>query len=364
MASARTYDLSLELNENRLQFFPEAVGKENADFRAAVTKRVRTAFTQLNGVLQSVTVSDTLIKLTWQADQKRAGYLDQIAATLTKGNYADGILLLELFLSGDPDNPDLLYNLGMAYSDQNQLNQAIALLQRLVAIEPGHVNGRVALGVALLRNKNDDQGIEELETAIKHDPRNLWAHRNLGAGLMRLKRHAQAEEHLRLATEIDPNDQASMYGYGQALDAGEKFEQADAAYEKTVALDEFSNLAELARKARSKFAHKNFLARTPGTPRMDAVMYCLGALERFAELPPDQVRKIGFEIAILGTRGLEVNDSSVTYTLHSLPGVFSGLHLLSIQYVAFKQFAPTQDIGFDLSAEYEAAWKLFGEKGK
>lgn len=43
----------------------------------------------------------------------------------------------------------------------------------------------------------------------------------------------------------------------------------------------------------------------------------------------------------------------------SLPGEFSGLHLLSIQYVAFKKIAPGQNIGFDLGAEYEAAMKLF-----
>lgn len=358
-----TYDLSLELNENILQFFPETSGKKDADFREAVTKRVRSAFAQINGVVQSMTVSDTLIKLTWQADPKKAGHLNQIAALLTSGNYADGILLLELFLSADPENPDLLYNLGMAYSDQNQLKQAIALLQRLVTIQPEHINGRVALGVALIRNNEDALGLAELETAVKQDSRNHWAHRNLGAGFMRVKRYAEAQEHLRLATEIDPHDQAAWYGYGQALDALEKFEQADDAYQQAIALDEFSDLAELARKARSKFAQNNFRSQTPGTPRMDAVMFCLGALERFASMIPDQVQKIGFEIAVLGTHGLDVNDSSVKYTLRTLPGgTFSGLHLLSIQYVAFQQIAPATDIGFDLSREYQAALKMFGTK--
>jgi hypothetical protein len=92
---------------------------------------------------------------------------------------------------------------------------------------------------------------------------------------------------------------------------------------------------------------------------MDAVMYCVGALEMFEAMSVAQVQKIGFEIAMLGTRGIDVNNPESRYSLKSLPGEFSGLHLLSIQYVAFKKIAPTQDIGFDLSVEYQAALKLF-----
>ena len=76
----------------------------------------------------------------------------------------------------------------------------------------------------------------------------------------------------------------------------------------------------------------------------------------------DQVQKIGFEIAILETRGLDINDSTPKYTLQSMPGKFSGLHLLCFEYVAFQQIAPGKDIGFDLSAEYQTARSLFEKK--
>jgi len=91
-------------------------------------------------------------------------------------------------------------------------------------------------------------------------------------------------------------------------------------------------------------------------------MYCLGALEKFEKMTPDQVQKVGFEIAILGMSGLDVNDAARKYQLKSLPGEFSGLHLVSIEYVAFKQFAPEQDIGFDLAREYEMALTLYGKR--
>jgi len=49
-------------------------------------------------------------------------------------------------------------------------------------------------------------------------------------------------------------------------------------------------------------------------------------------------------------------------SLQSMPGKFSGLHLLCYEYVAFQQIAPGKDIGFDLSAEYGTARALFEKK--
>jgi hypothetical protein len=77
-------------------------------------------------------------------------------------------------------------------------------------------------------------------------------------------------------------------------------------------------------------------------------------------MPLSEIQKISFEIAMLGTRGLDVNDPAEQYTLRSIPGTFSGLHLLCIEYVGFRIIEPSLDLGFDLSAEYEAAKTLMG----
>jgi tetratricopeptide (TPR) repeat protein len=357
MALFRKHTLSLDLNNDTLSFFfPEAGNAKNHD---AIADRVRSTFNNLNGVIETLTIGATKIEMHWNDDLSKSDNLDKIAAILTQGNYLDGILLLELFLSEDPDNPDLLYNLGMAYSDQNKLSHSIELLSRLISVKPDHVNGRVALGIALVRNNQEEEGVRELQTAAQKEPENLWAHRNLGGGLMRLKRFPEAAEHLRIATELSPQDQQVWYGYAQALEALDNIEAADKAYIQTIEIDGFSKIADLARKARSNIAKGTFRKNAPGALRMDAVMYCVGALEMFEAMSVAQVQKIGFEIAMLGTRGIDVNNPESRYSLKSLPGEFSGLHLLSIQYVAFKKIAPTQDIGFDLSVEYQAALKLF-----
>jgi hypothetical protein len=50
-----------------------------------------------------------------------------------------------------------------------------------------------------------------------------------------------------------------------------------------------------------------------GTPRMDAVMYCLDALEKFDGLTPEQVQAVTLEIAMLGRQGLDTNDPTPKY---------------------------------------------------
>ena len=54
-------------------------------------------------------------------------------------------------------------------------------------------------------------------------------------------------------------------------------------------------------------------------------------------------------------------DPAEQYSLRSIPGEFSGLHLLCIEYVGFQIIDPKVDIGFDLAAEYAAARVMFGK---
>ena len=252
MEQERIYKFTLELDQQIRQFFPDARAKTGAAWRKAVEERLRAAFEPLGGVIQALAVSQRTLNLTWQADNQPPGGLPRIAARLGGSNPADGLLLLELFLSAEPQDPELLYALGTAYSDQNDLERALDLFTRLVAGAPEHVNGRVAKGAALLKAGRIEQGVRELEAAVRLDPQNLWAHRSLGAGLMLLNRYSAAAANLRLAREIDPHDQPSWFEYGQALEDMGENKQAEMAYVKTIEIDEFSEIAQKARQRRAR----------------------------------------------------------------------------------------------------------------
>src|SRR6185503_9282010 len=113
---------------------------------------IRGVLNLMDGVIQSMTAHPNGdIKVTWtpSANSKKDP-LEKIATILKSGNPEDGILLLELFLSDDPNDENVLFNLGMAYSDAGELNHAIEHLRHLAKSNPGHMHGRVALGVAML----------------------------------------------------------------------------------------------------------------------------------------------------------------------------------------------------------------------
>ena len=360
MSQSSIFEMNLKVDPFVLRVLPKGTQPSNGTtFTSLVARTLRELFNELGGVITTMTTDKSRVRLTWKADDDKPDPLGGIVKLLERAKYNEAILLLEFFKSARPDEPDFLYNLGMAYSDLGELDRAVEDLRHLLDLVPEHVNGRVALGVALLRKGQDQQATVELRKAVRDDPTNPWARRNLGACLMRLGQYQEALPHLKHATEINPEDDRAWFGLGQAYELTDNLDEADAAYLKVLEIDEYGQAAEQAREARSKIAQKSFRSVTPGMERPDAVMYCLGALEKFETMSPDKVRQVGFEVAMIGMNGIDVNDPTPKYTIKSLPGSYSGLHLLCLEYVSFKQFAPDQNIGFDLAAEYRSALAMY-----
>lgn len=69
-------------------------------------------------------------------------------------------------------------------------------------------------------------------------------------------------------------------------------------------------------------------------------------------------------IAVMGQRGLAANDAAQKYRLQSLPGQYSGLHLVCVMFVGFQMVAPEHSIGFDLSKEFAVAKSIHKGKGQ
>ncbi len=137
---------------------------------------------------------------------------------------------------------------------------------------------------------------------------------------------------------------------GEGVD---RVSDADDQYVKLIRMGGPDHILDLAKERRTALAQKTM--RDRGSFRPDVMMYITGALDQFVGMTKSQIQAIGFEIAILGQRGLDIGDPEQKHTLRTLPGEFSGLHLCSIMYAAFKQFAPNEDVGIDFSKEYEAA---------
>lgn len=335
-------------------------GLGSAGYSAAVLAHARRAVTILSGDAH-VRISGNSLVVDWRPARQSENPIDRIIAELQKGRLAETTLVLQFLLSERPEDSDILYNLGMALSDGGQPDLAERYLRRLLRTDPDRTNGYAALGVALQRQGKHDEAIDVLRQGLAIAPENPWILRNLGAALLRQGSADEAVEHLRGAARQNPTDQRTWLGLAQALEEVGQGSEADQAYRKAVDLDPNTDGAEMARNSLRRIAEATFRSALPDVPRPDAVMYCLGALDTFAQMTPAEIQAVGLEIALLGTKGLNVNSPDVKHRLESLPGEFTGLHLVSLMYVAFKTIAPEQDIGFDLSKEYATALALRGE---
>jgi len=100
---------------------------------------------------------------------------------LASGQLDEARIYLEELLRQDPDNPDLLYNLGLCYVDLGQLDRGIELLLRCLQIAPQHSHTCVALGIAYLKKGDLPRAKEYSTQALAADPSSPVALKNLGA---------------------------------------------------------------------------------------------------------------------------------------------------------------------------------------
>lgn len=278
---------------------------------------------------------------------------------MKRGDEKTAVPLLMGLIAKYPNDPKHLYNLGMLYSVWHDA-AAAHYLEKALLIDPSYTNAIMALGVLHAHAGKLDEAISTLTKAVELDPSNPLAHQNLGGCLLKRGDFEKAEEHFRTSLKAEPTNIQSQLGLGQTLESQERHHEADEIYQEIIKAAGHTDVGNLAKEGRTRIAHA--LLRRAGDDRPDVVMYCLGALERFENLSPQEISGVGREIAILGMKGLDINDPSTKYTLQSLPGEFSGLHLVSIMYAAFAQTSPGTDVGIDLSNEYAQALKMFKER--
>lgn len=341
----------------KLPIDPELLKSDRRMLEQAVSDAYVQMFEGFGGEV-SISISNGIVTVRWQPSSDVADIVERVGELLSKGDYKTAVPILRGLLGKHPSEPAVLYNLGMALSDMGELDDATRLLQRLVALQPRHARALTALGVAHARAGRTAEAIAALRKSLELDPDEGYSHRNLG-GLLAKTAPAEALPHFKRAAELLPDDQASQYGYGLALFQSGKLDEADSILKQAVEMNPLTPAAEQARSVRTQIAHKNMRANAGGGLRMDVVLYCVAALRLFKE-QPDKLQPVTFEIAMLGRRGLDINNSEEKYTLTSLPGRFSGMQLVSYMYVGLSSLAPGQDQGIDLAKEYQEALKLFG----
>ena len=92
---------------------------------------------------------------------------------------------------------------------------------------------------------------------------------------------------------------------------------------------------------------------------MAIVMFMVEALRYFEPIPVEEIKKIAFEIAMMGAQGIDVKIDN--YIVGSFPNKrFSGYQLLAYYYVSWALAVPEHvgELGLDYEKEFEMAEKM------
>jgi Flp pilus assembly protein TadD len=348
------HDIRFALSEfDRSQLPEEHRQLEGDAFLKAVQDYLTAQFVGQGGAAQIV-VTETEVIIRWKEDATPTPLAAQGAAHLREGDTDKGIALLRVALDRNPDDAGALFNLGMALGDRGETDEALTLLERLVDLQPGYPQGWVALGAACGRAGRWEDAIPALREAVSRNGQDGLARKNLGAALSQTGKLEEGLVHLKAAVVLMPEDAEAWLNLAMNLEETGEPGEADVAYGRVIALDPTGSLAERAELARNRNTNRGLHEAGEGL-RSDVLSLCVEALRIFDGMPRDRVQAITMEIAMLGTKGLSVSDTTTKHRLRGLPGSFSGLQLLCLEYVGFEIIDPSVDIGFEITAEYEEA---------
>lgn len=327
---------------------------DSDEFKSQVTNFFAKQFSGFGGKARVIIDDESrVIEVLWTKDSNWKDPKQKALDLLNIGQIRQALPILRTLYHTDPNDVDTLYRLGLAYSELKQYRQAADLLEKAVEIAPDHVHALVGLGVAEVAVGNLLIGEEWLRKSLQFEPKNRWALRNLAGTLMKQERYEESLSTIKGCLAIAPDDIAMMIAYGDCLAELDRSDESEVHYRMAVKTGGPEHLVDLAKARLTEKSEKAL--RSSGDVRPDVVQYMRDAVNRFKSMDVTQIQNLALELALLGNKGLNINDPTIKHQIQVWPGDYSGLHLISIMYAAFQQFAPDTDIGIDFSKEYWVA---------
>lgn len=127
------------------------------------------------------------------------------------------------------------YNLGIAFSEQGQVDQAIGQYRQAVALRPDYAEAHYNLGRLLVEHGQLSEAVSHYEKAAAINPADAEAQNNLGVTLFGIGRIDDAIAHYRKALDARPDYAEASCNLANALIAKEDFENAITRYKACLA---------------------------------------------------------------------------------------------------------------------------------
>jgi Tfp pilus assembly protein PilF len=129
-----------------------------------------------------------------------------------------------------------LYNSALKLAQDGDRKKAIELLKQAISIHPEFVAALNGLGVQYMKLGDFDDAAQAFASALKLDPEDFLLHLNYGLTLFQQKKYPEAIQQLDLAIQKKEASSTAHYYKGRALISVQRFDEAEVALQRTVAL--------------------------------------------------------------------------------------------------------------------------------
>ena len=161
-------------------------------------------------------------------------------ALYTKTRIAEARHAFLMVLTLDPQNSRAENNLGLIYESEGQPAAAIQAYRRAISwqelsphpSEQPYVN----LGNLLMEQGQTAEALAQLEKAVALAPENAFCHMTLGIAYRQQHRLEQAQHEMEKATRLDPDNSTAHYQLGRVYKEQHDLGRAQAEFEKTAEL--------------------------------------------------------------------------------------------------------------------------------
>ena len=143
----------------------------------------------------------------------------------------------------------LLFQLGASYERTRRYEEAAEQFQAVLAIQPEHSTAMNYLGYMWAdNNENLEQALDLVRRAVALEPNNGAYVDSLGWALFRLGKFEEARRHLERANQLVPEDSVILEHLGDVYVALGDERRAREAYEHALAINDDENVEAVRRK--------------------------------------------------------------------------------------------------------------------
>ena len=150
--------------------------------------------------------------------------------------YARAAPLYAAQLARQPDDPNALRHLAVAFTRMGRMEEATQAYQLLTGLRPDDAGARAALAYTYYLRHRPDDSIREYREMLRLQPNSPGAHAYIGLNLESKGLFDQAEPEFRAALSLNPSFADAHYGMGDLYYARKQYEKAIAEYRETIRL--------------------------------------------------------------------------------------------------------------------------------